>query len=507
MKRLYILVFIYLIFTPLLLASQNIQLFDLYYIKFEKALQENNNEVLAPIYFQLEKKLQSLQLESQTTNLFQKEYEKRLNKLLEIKKHVKAPLSTIKKANSKTLESRLSYNSNQGSIFEINYSPFLVNHTEIKTHYYLLNNQNTTTQLIEANTNFLLFQLNSDFRFKLQQDDSNNANSFYQLQYRTKGKLNYLKDHTFSSFFQFRSYGSSQKQSSIFDYGLHTTIDMHSIDYGYYGNFSDDANNVFNKLYFRHRITSGINVLGFNYYLNNSLQQFFYNNTSNNQLFIQSQHLLRQGYNKISSRISFKHSPNNKSSAYFAFFNRVSIGNKYRPTNWQLSLDIKDYFHNNSSSYIRPGISKLIVQTIRQNYHRHQKTGMDIFLFGDSTSSYVTPFWLLSISDKTTQARFSNQYFKIGRRHQLETNSGSSWTLNYTANKAFSSFRLYYIAFDKKNTNTPDLIRLSSSINKHFVWKTLPLTFKLSLSQDIILIGSNKKDMDIDVQVYYKKNL
>ena len=76
-------------------------------------------------------------------------------------------------------------------------------------------------------------------------------------------------------------------------------------------------------------------------------------------------------------------------------------------------------------------------------------------------------------------------------RQQLETNSGSSWTLNYTASKSMTSYRLYYISFDKKDKNTPDLIRLSCSTNKQFVLKTLPLTLKASLSQDIILIGSN----------------
>ena len=497
-------VFVIFFFSTCISGSQNTALFDLYYKKYLMAKQNNKTELLLPIYKQLEKKLHLILEETKQQPDSLENYKTRHDLLNKIKPHNPNKQAVIKKQKKYTLDTQLSINSNQGSIIDSKFSSLNYKKTESKLRYQLLTSDISNTHLFESQTSVPIMGINSNIYLKLQKDDSNKDNSFYQIQHSSKGTIKYLSKHTFSSFLQFRSLSSAENQSGILDLRLKTTLFKQNINYGYYANFAHKADDVYTKVHFKQRSTKLMNLFGYTYNFSNRVNKFIYKNTKQNELFLQTHHHFKKDYTRISSRATYKYIPENNNNSYVALYNKLFLGNIYKPSNWNTSLDLKKYSENNPGSYTKIGLSKLIIQKTQPTYQHQQKIGSDLFLFDDTDTSYAMPFWQRTFNTKEKSAWFSNQIIKLSRRHQLKDNNGSSWTIDLKMRRKKHHFTLYYISFDNKKSTNPDLIRISTSTQDTINWKTLPITLKFAMSQDIILIGSNSQPLDVDIQIYYK---
>ena len=128
--------------------------------------------------------------------------------------------------------------------------------------------------------------------------------------------------------------------------------------------------NVFTLNFISHNSPQkNTHIFGYKHHYSNTVQQYIYKLVDKNQLYYQSNHVFIKSYERINSRFSIKQLPNDPTGSYFSLFNSLSFGNKFRPVDWHLSLDIKRYFTKNATSYVEPGLRKLIISEHIDNRH------------------------------------------------------------------------------------------------------------------------------------------
>lgn len=456
-----------------------LRIYDIYSEKFYKAYNDKNIPAAKIAYKNITRYLKIIKELEYSPNINRKQ-----------KRQIKIRLSKYSKLDSTYKEFKIKpaktppnkytlgvdYNSSVGSFYNgsIEWHPeFLKKYqVENKSRIRLSDSRMDTFSLI-SNSTFTYNSLPSVFDLSMFVDNKNSNNSNFELGYGFDSKVDLwgMKNSDLNSYLLLHSQKKNSsgrlsfKYTPVYNNGIINTT--------YTLNLSETKNSGYHELFSSY---SGkkMNLLGYTHkQMASARLSLFPELKTLNTFYLQWNSRFNQDNHKLSSQLNYNYMPNNKSSSYLGFNNKLNLMQKF----WYLENSSIRYDYKTSTNkalrYYRLGSSSNFPILQTQNTKYDGSAGIDFFEYHISTSRYSVIYFQLNALETTEKALLPNYNLRLGRRNYPKNNN-SAWSFDASSSNDFMVFdntkvdgmySINLVKFDKTSKIQSDSMSLSSAFS------------------------------------------